>query len=123
MMPSHPDHVVMPGDDPEVIQFIPVDRVLFPEAAIIPVGIGDYVSSKHIIVIEHHRHPLFSSVSTIVPGVTSGDLAGSGYAAIADSVQPPLVDSLGQIGGMGDAASRGHRRTYVEVEQKHISLC
>jgi hypothetical protein len=86
MMPGHPDHVVMSGDDPQVIQLIPVNRVLFPEAPIIPIGIGDYVGSEHIIVIEHHRHPLSSSVSTVVPGAASGDLRESGYAAMADSV-------------------------------------
>ena len=61
MMPGHPHYIVMPGDDPQVVQLIPVDRVLFPEAAIIGIGIRHYVCGKHIIVHCHHRHSLSSS--------------------------------------------------------------
>jgi hypothetical protein len=40
MMPGHPDHVIMTGDDPQLILLIPVNRVLFSEVPIIPIGIG-----------------------------------------------------------------------------------
>src|SRR5882724_7839000 len=62
-MPGHPDHVVMTGDDPQLVLLIPGDRVLFSEVTIIPKGIGDHVGGKHIVVNRHASHHLSSSVN------------------------------------------------------------
>jgi hypothetical protein len=59
----------------------------------------------------------------VMPDAASSDPVGSGYAVITDSMQSPLVDLLGQIGGIGDAADAKHGHTYVEVEQEQISAC
>src|SRR5215471_1877642 len=59
MMPGHPHHIVVPGDDPQGILLVPVNWVFFSEAAIIGIGVSDNVLGKHIIVDRSKSHNPF----------------------------------------------------------------
>src|SRR5918992_5785780 len=50
MMAGEPDQVVVTGDDPQFILFVPVDWILLPQPPIISVRISDDLWGKHIIV-------------------------------------------------------------------------
>src|SRR5207245_9018981 len=56
LMPEHPYHIVIAGDEPHRIPGIPVNRILLTQAVKIGIGIGDGLWSKQI-VIDSRYHP------------------------------------------------------------------
>src|SRR5207302_4477888 len=92
----HPHHIGVPGDHPQFVLVVPVDGVLFPEAAIIRIGIGDHVVGKHIIVHCHHRHTLSSSVSQVWSSALPHALALSTGASRRQGPAAHAVDRGGR---------------------------
>ena len=50
VVPGEPDQIVMPGDHPNFVEFVPVDRVFVPDPAVITVGIMHNVHGEHVVV-------------------------------------------------------------------------
>jgi hypothetical protein len=71
MMPGHPHHVIVPGEDPQGILLVPVDGVFFSEAAIIGIGVSDNVLLNIFVDAGNSHNP--SSSSTMCPCSASPD--------------------------------------------------
>ena len=50
MVAGQPYQVIVPGNDPEFVQLVPVDRVFVPELSVIGVGIVHDFRGKHVFV-------------------------------------------------------------------------
>jgi hypothetical protein len=50
VMPRQPDQIVVPRDDPQRISFVPMHRILVAQPAVIGIGIGDDIRSKHVVL-------------------------------------------------------------------------
>src|SRR5271165_6886208 len=58
MMPGQPNKVVMPGDDPQGISLVPMNRVLIPQTAVIGVRVGNDTGGEHVVLnSSHHNLP------------------------------------------------------------------
>src|SRR5262249_22772602 len=62
LVPEHPHHIVIAGDEPHRILGIPVNRVLLTQAVKIGIGIGDDLWSKQIVI--DSRYHATSSLPT-----------------------------------------------------------
>src|SRR5882724_6982283 len=58
MVPGEPDQIVVAGDDPQIVQFVPVDRVFLPEMAKVGVGIVGHFTGKQVVA--HSRNHMSS---------------------------------------------------------------
>jgi hypothetical protein len=50
MVPCHPYQVIVAGDDPRLIFFVPVDGIHLPQVAEVGIGISDDLWGKQIVV-------------------------------------------------------------------------
>ena len=92
VMAGHPDHIVVAGDDPQVVQLVPVHRVLFPQATIVRIGIGDHVGGKHVILIHFHHCHNRSPLSVLLRYLASHSrTTGKNSAASAGECLPLLM--------------------------------
>ena len=53
---GEPDQVVMPGDHPKFVEFVPVDGVFISDSAVLPVWVLDNFRSEHIIVDSRYHN-------------------------------------------------------------------
>ena len=56
---GQPDQVVVAGDDPELVQLVPVDGILLPQPAIVGVRVVNRGGAEHIVgdIREYHTPP------------------------------------------------------------------
>jgi hypothetical protein len=61
VMPGQPSEIIVPGDDPQGIGLVPMDRVLVANASVIGIGVGDDIGGEHVVLDRGAHNP--SSVS------------------------------------------------------------
>ena len=64
MVASEPDQVVVSGDYPKLVEFVPVDGVFVPDPAVITVGILDHLRCEHVIV-DSRNHIITNNIDEL----------------------------------------------------------
>ena len=81
-MSGQPDQVVVAGDDPQVVEFVVVDRVFLAEVAVIGIGVVENLVGEHVFAdSSNHISSPSPEILRIMAGVFSG---GQNYRRIFD---------------------------------------